>query len=190
MPDDYATIERHIAQILDVVVPPEHRDSEHFAATPNRVARAYIDELFAGYMQNPAALFTIFERSDTHDDLVIVADMPVFSTCAHHMLPFTGTATAAYLPGEHLLGLSKFARLVDMYSRRLTVQENITKSVADTLMKHLKPKGVMVMIEASHGCMSCRGAKANGSRTITCALRGVFLGNPYLKAEVLSLIGS
>lgn len=163
---------------------------EGLVETPRRVAKAY-EELTAGYRQDPQEVLKTFEEA-RHDQMVLVRDIPFFSLCEHHMLPFRGVAHVGYVPDGRILGLSKFARIVDVYARRLQVQERMTDQIADALMAApLSPRGVMVVVEAEHFCMAMRGVEKQGSRTTTSAIRGVF-NNPEKRAreEFLALLRS
>jgi GTP cyclohydrolase IA len=160
-------------------------DSEHVRETPRRVAKAYA-ELLTPRPFNA----TTFPNDEGYDELVIVGEIPFQSLCAHHLLPFQGKAHVAYLPGERLIGLSKLARVVELYSRRLQLQERLTTEVADWLEEHLQPRGVGVVLEAEHLCMSLRGVQTTGSQTITSALRGTLKDDARTRQEFLSLIGS
>ncbi|ABS02028.1 GTP cyclohydrolase I [Kineococcus radiotolerans] len=165
----------------------EDPDREGLRETPARVARA-AQELFAGLRQDPAdVLATDFGLE--HDELVLVKDIEVQSTCEHHLLPFHGVAHVGYIPGEHgrVTGLSKLARLVDVYARRPQLQERLTTQVADALVDGLHPRGVIVVVEAEHSCMTYRGVRKPGAKTITSAVRGA-LRNPATRAEAMSLI--
>ncbi len=155
--------------------------------TPERVA-AMCGEIFAGYAAEPAAVFREFHR-EAHDEIVLVRDIPFYSTCEHHLLPFFGKAHVAYLPdGKRLCGISKLARIVEAHARRLQLQERLTAQIADSLVKALRPKGVLVVIEAEHLCMTMRGVRAPGSRTVTSVVRGIFRENPATRAEAMALL--
>jgi len=165
----------------------EDPDRDGLRQTPARVARAYA-ELFAGLWQRPAdVLTTTFDLG--HDELVLVKDIEVFSCCEHHLVPFHGVAHVGYIPSEQgrITGLSKLARLVDVYARRPQVQERLTTQVADALVQLLVPRGVIVVVECEHLCMSMRGVRKPGARTVTSAVRGM-LRNPATRAEAMSLI--
>ena len=156
--------------------------------TPARVARAYA-EMFAGLWQDPGeVLATTFDED--HDELVLVKDIPMYSTCEHHLVPFHGVAHVGYIPGEdgRVTGLSKLGRLVEVYARRPQVQERMTSQIADALADVLRPRGVLVVIEAEHLCMAMRGIRKPGSRTITSAVRGIFRDSPATRSEAMSLI--
>jgi GTP cyclohydrolase IA len=149
--------------------------------TPRRMAQAYAEMLTSGSFD-----FTTFPNAEGYDELVLVEDIPVRSVCEHHMLPFVGVAHVGYLPADRILGLSKFARLVEFYSHRGQTQERLTQQIARHLDHHLAPRGVGVVIEAEHTCMSLRGVRA-GARTLTSALLGTLRTDPSSRAEFLSL---
>ena len=155
--------------------------------TPDRVARM-CEEIFAGTRKDASKIITPLEAPD-HDEIVLVKDIPFYSMCEHHLLPFMGFAHVAYIPeGSRVTGLSKLARVVDMEARRLQVQEKLTVAIAEDIMKSLQPKGAMVVIEAEHLCMTMRGVKSPGSKTITSVVRGIFRERPATRAEALALI--
>ena len=158
--------------------------SAHLADTPRRVAAAYAELLTPREFS-----LTTFPNDEGYDELVVARDIPVHSLCQHHLLPFTGVAHVAYLPGERILGLSKLARVVEMFARGLQVQERLTKQVADWLEAHLEPKGVGVVIEAEHLCMSLRGVQAHGCRTVTSALHGLLRHDARSRSEFFALSG-
>ena len=183
-PIDLERIEKAVREILLAV--GEDPDREGLRKTPTRMALMY-KELLAGMHHSPEGhLRTIFH--ERYDEIVLLRDIPFYSTCEHHMMPFIGTANVAYLPDGKVLGVSKLARIVDSYARRLQVQERLTAQVADLLMDHLRPKGVAVVIEASHTCMTIRGIRKPNSEMVTSALRGIFKTDPRSRAEVLSLM--
>ncbi len=166
----------------------ENPDREGLRNTPTRVARAYA-ELTAGLRQEPEdVLTTVFDIG--HDEMVLVRDIELWSMCEHHLVPFTGVAHVGYIPAEtgKITGLSKLARLVDVYAKRPQVQERLTTQVADALMEILEARGVIVVIEAEHLCMTMRGVKKAGARTITSAVRGSFRSNATTRAEAMALI--
>jgi GTP cyclohydrolase IA len=166
----------------------EDPDREGLRDTPRRVAKAWLGELLTGYDKDAKDLFTVFE-SDGYDQMIIVKDLDVRSMCEHHCLPFVGKAHIGYIPTDKIVGLSKLARLVDMFSRRLQVQERLTAQIADAMVEHLQPLGAMVVLEAEHTCMSLRGVQQHGSTTVTSAVRGVFLDDSKnSKAEFLAMI--
>jgi len=162
-------------------------DREGVRHTPERVA-TMCQEIYAGIGVNPASVFTRL-LSEVHDEIVLVKNIPFFSMCEHHLLPFIGKAHVAYLPdGNRISGLSKLARVVEIHAKRLQLQERLTTQVAETIMRALKPRGVMVVVEAEHLCMTMRGVKAPGSRTVTSVVRGLFRENPATRAEVMALM--
>lgn len=165
----------------------EDPDREGLAGTPARVARLYT-ELFEGLRHDPAAILESVFAEDQHRELVLVKDIPFYSLCEHHLLPFHGRAHVAYIPNGRLTGLSKLARLVEAFAKRPQMQERLTSQVADTLWETVEPLGVMVVIEAEHLCMSMRGVKKPGSKTTTSAVRGTLQTDPATRAEVLSLL--
>jgi GTP cyclohydrolase I len=183
-PVDTARIERAVREILAAI--GEDPDRESLRETPARVGRMYA-ELFAGLHCNPARhLKRSFE--ETYDELVLVRDISFNSMCEHHLLPFMGTAHVGYLPRGRVVGLSKLARVVEDISRRPQLQERMTHQVADLVNEELDPKGVVVVIEAEHTCMTIRGVRKPGSLTVTSAVRGLFKSNQSSRAEVFSLI--
>jgi len=159
-------------------------DTEHLADTPRRVA-----DSFAELLTCPPFTPTTFANDEGYNELVLARDIPVHSLCEHHLLPFSGIAHVGYLPGERILGLSKLARVVEMFARDLQVQERLTQQVANWLQDHLAPRGVGVVIEAEHLCMSLRGVRATGSRTMTSALHGLVRDDARTRAEFFSLAG-
>ena len=179
-PVDLAAAERAVADLL-VALGQDPR-TDHLAATPARVARSFAEMLTA----RPFTA-TTFPNDEGYDELVLARDIPFHSLCEHHLLPFTGVAHVAYLPGDRIVGLSKLARIVDHFARGLQVQERLTCQVADWLDDHLDPKGVGVVIEAEHTCMSLRGVQKTGSRTVTSALRGLVRDDHRTRQELLAL---
>src|SRR5262245_32818965 len=157
---------------------------EHLADTPRRMAHAYADLLTPRAFQPPT-----FANDEGHDDLVLARDIPIRSVCEHHLLPFVGVAHVGYLPGERILGLSKLARVVELFAHGPQVQERLTKQIADWLNEQLKPRGVGVVIEAEHLCMTLRGVQAAGARTLTSTLLGTLRDDPRSRAEFLELVG-
>lgn len=186
---------RKLAVHLLITSMGEDISREGLIETPSRVSRMY-EEIFCGYSQNPEELLKVTFDSDDDEDvgskynsLVLVKDIPLYSHCEHHMVPFFGKAHIAYIPEDgRVVGISKLARLLDCYARRLQIQERLTTQVADTLEKVLKPKGVAVVIEAEHMCMTMRGVRKPGAKTITSALKGVFLKEVDARAEFYSLL--
>jgi GTP cyclohydrolase I len=155
--------------------------------TPQRVARMF-KEILGGLAEDPAVHMKIIQE-EKHDEMVIIKDIPLYSMCEHHLLPFAGVAHVAYIPKEgRIVGLSKIARVVESYARRLQVQERLTKQIADLINERLKPLGVMVVIEAEHMCMSMRGAKKPKSLTVTSAVRGSFRSSHATRVEAMALI--
>jgi len=183
---DLDRIERAVREILLAI--GENPDRDGLLDTPARVARAYRD-LFAGLRQDPAApLGTVFQEATEGD--VVVRGIEFFSVCEHHLLPFFGQAHVAYRPvGGRVVGLSKLARTVEVFARRPQVQERLTRQVADALMEHLRPAGVLVVVEAQHMCMAMRGVGKTGSTTLTTVARGVFDTDAAARNEILRLLG-
>lgn len=181
-PIDHAAAERAVADLLNAL--GYDLDDESLAETPARVTRMY-DELLTG-REFPA---TTFPNDGPYDELVIVRDIPFHSLCEHHLLPFTGVAHVGYIPGPRIVGLSKLARVVDFYSRDLQVQERMTALVADWIEETLEPRGVGVILEAEHLCMTVRGVRAPGSRTTTSSVRGLVRTDPRTRAEFFALVG-
>jgi GTP cyclohydrolase I len=183
-PVDHARIRRAVREILIAV--GEDPDREGLQETPDRVARMYA-EVFAGLHLDPRVhLQKTFTQK--HDEMVLVKDIEFASCCEHHLLPFTGTAHVGYLPDGQIVGLSKLARVVDAVARRPQVQERMTEEIADLVMNELRPRGVGVLVEASHSCMTVRGVRKPGSLTLTSALRGIFKTNPATRAEFMALV--
>jgi GTP cyclohydrolase I len=159
--------------------------SPHLAETPRRVASAYAEMLTARQFD-----LTTFPNDEGYDELVIARDIPLQSLCEHHLLPFSGVAHIGYLPGARILGLSKLARVLELFARDLQVQERLTQQVADWLQEHLAPRGVGVVVEAEHLCMSLRGVRTPGARTVTSALHGVLRSDARSRAEFFALTGT
>ncbi len=183
---DSARAEAAVRELLLAV--GEDPDRAGLQETPARVARAYA-ETFAGLWQDPLEILgTTFDEN--HDELVLVKDIAMYSTCEHHLVPFHGVAHVGYIPGAdgRVTGLSKVARLVDVYARRPQVQERLTRQIADALAEALKPRGVLVVIEAEHLCMAMRGIRKPGTTTVTSAVRGIFRENAATRAEAMSLV--
>lgn len=182
---NYEQIEHAVRLILEAI--GEDPNREGLIDTPKRVAKMYA-EVFAGLNEDPKEHFqTIF--SEEHEELVLVKDIPFFSMCEHHLVPFFGVAHVAYIPrGGKVTGLSKLARAVEAVARRPQLQERITATVADAIMETLEPYGAMVVVEAEHMCMTMRGVKKPGAKTVTMAVRGTFETDHAARAEVLSLI--
>lgn len=182
---DHARIEAAVREILLAV--GEDPDRDGLRDTPARVARKY-EEIFAGLHQDPAHVLSA-QFDINHEEMVLVRDIAVYSTCEHHLVPFHGVAHVGYIPAKdgRVTGLSKVARLVDVFARRPQVQERLTSQIADALMEHLGARGVIVVIECEHLCMSMRGVRKPGARTITSAVRGTFR-EQATRAEAMSLI--
>ena len=184
-PVDLPRIEAAVREILEAV--GEDPDREGLQDTPARVARAYA-EFFSGLHRDPSeVLGTTFDLS--HEELVLVKDIPFYSTCEHHLVPFHGRAHIGYIPSKqgHVTGLSKLARLVEIYARRPQVQERLTTEIVEALMSHLHPQGAIVVVQAEHMCMSMRGVRKPGAQTVTSAVRGQ-LRDATTRAEAMSLI--
>jgi GTP cyclohydrolase IA len=183
---DQPRIAAAVREILAAIGDDPDRDG--LRETPTRVARMYA-EIFAGIGVDPSQVLTkVFEAN--HDEMVLVRDIALASTCEHHLVPWIGQAHIGYIPNEtgDITGLSKLARLVDLYARRPQVQERLTTQVADALEDSLKPRGVIVVVEAEHLCMSIRGVRKPGAKTVTSAVRGLFRDSPSTRAEAMSLI--
>jgi len=183
---DHARAAAAVRELLLAV--GEDPDRPGLQDTPDRVARAYA-ETFAGLWQDPAeVLATTFDED--HDEMVLVKDIPMYSTCEHHLVPFHGVAHIGYIPGEdgRVTGLSKLARLVEVYARRPQVQERMTSQIADALADVLKPRGVLVVIEAEHLCIAMRGIRKPGTTTVTSAVRGIFRDSAATRSEAMSLV--
>lgn len=183
---DKERIEAGVRLILEGI--GEDLTREGLVGTPERVARMY-EEIFCGLGQDPAEIIQAM-FSEEHDEMVLVKDIPLYSVCEHHLMPFIGRAHVAYIPGESgkITGISKLARVVDIITKRPQVQERLTTTVADSLMKALDPLGVLVIVEAEHLCMSMRGVQKPGSLTVTSAVRGIFRSNEASRQEALALI--
>ncbi len=182
---DLPRVEAAVREILVAI--GEDPDRDGLRDTPARVARSYA-EIFAGMQSDPAEILgTTFDIQ--HDEMVLVRDIEVWSTCEHHLLPFTGVAHVAYIPSPEgqVTGLSKLARLVDAFAKRPQVQERLTGQIADSLVEHLRPRGVMVVIACEHLCMTMRGVRKPGAKTVTSAVRGA-MHKPATRAEAMSLI--
>ncbi|MHC4498885.1 MAG: GTP cyclohydrolase I FolE [Planctomycetota bacterium] len=181
---DIGKIEKAVREILSAV--GEDVEREGIKNTPQRVAKMYA-ELLGGMQEDPKRhLKSVF--TENYDEIVLLRDIPFFSICEHHLMPFIGTAHVAYLPAGSVLGVSKLARVVDCFARRLQVQERLTDQIADFIMNSLKPRGVAVVLEASHSCMTIRGIKKPGSMMVTSSLRGIFRRDPKSRGEIMSLI--
>ena len=183
---DLAVIADAVRQILKGI--GEDPERQGLARTPERVAAMY-EELFSGVGQDPAEVIDVVFDAE-HDEMIMVRDIPLASLCEHHLIPFIGKAHVAYIPNEEgqITGLSKLARVVDLLARRPQVQERLTTQIADAIEKALNPRGVLVVIEAEHLCMTMRGVRKPGSETVTSAVRGLFRRNEATRAEAMGLI--
>ena len=182
---DKERIQHAVREILIAV--GENPDREGLLETPKRVANMY-EEIFAGLTEDPKQHIKLFNEQ-SNDEMVIVKDIPFYSMCEHHLLPFFGKAHIGYIPSDNkIIGLSKLARIVDNFAKKPQVQERLTSDIADFLNDNLQPKGVAVIMEAEHMCMTMRGARAAGSKTQTSALRGIMRTDAKTRAEVLSLL--
>ena len=183
---DKQRIENAVREILLAI--GEDPEREGLLETPARVARMD-EEIFSGLESNPEQHLKIFHEPQEHNELVLVRDIPLYSVCEHHLLPFVGKAHIAYIPDKgKIIGLSKFARIVDCFARRPQVQERLTAQIADFLYKNMEPLGVAVVIEAEHLCMTMRGARAAGATTMTSALRGSMRSDAKTRSEVMALL--
>lgn len=181
---DKQRIEAAVREILIAI--GEDPDREGLVETPSRVARMY-EEIFGGLEDDPTRHLKLFDESS--EEMVVVRDIPLYSMCEHHLIPFLGKAHIAYIPSDgRVIGLSKLARIVDCFARRPQLQERLTSQVADFLYENLQPMGVAVVIEAEHLCMTMRGARASGAKTMTSALRGTMRSNAKTRAKAMSLL--
>lgn len=183
---DQERIQKAVYELLQAI--GEDPERSGLKETPARVARMYA-EIFSGLEEDPKQYLKIFEEDPHHNELVLVRDIPLYSVCEHHLLPFIGKAHIAYIPRHgKIIGLSKFSRIVNCFARRPQVQERLTAQIADFLFENLEPQGVAVVIEAEHLCMTMRGARAAGASTYTSALRGVMRSDARTRAEVMALL--
>lgn len=182
---DTARIEKAVREIIEAL--GEDPDREGLIDTPQRVARFYA-EVFEGIGGDPGEVVDAFFGDEHYQEIVMVREIPFYSMCEHHFVPFHGQAHVAYMPRGRVTGLSKLARLVDAYAKRPQMQERLTAQVADTLNDRLNPLGVLVVIEAEHLCMSMRGVKKAGALTVTSAVRGIMESNPATRSEAMSLL--
>ena len=186
-PDQVSAAEGHVKALLAFL--GEDPGREGLRDTPARVVRAF-GEHFSGYGMDPGEyLARTFEEVEGYDELVLVSDIELFSHCEHHMVPFVGKAHVAYIPNGRVVGLSKIARVVDVFAKRLQVQEKLTKQIADAIQVHLEPQGVAVIVQCQHFCMCYRGVKKPGSWTTTSKLHGIFLLDSAARMELFTLIG-
>jgi len=183
---DHQRIERAVREILEAVGEDPERDG--LQRTPQRVAAMYAELLSGLHEEADLTLDVTFDQG--HDEMILERDIPFHSLCEHHMVPFTGKAHVAYIPAEdgRITGLSKLVRLLEVHARRLQVQEKLTTDVADTLERALRPRGVLVVIEAEHLCISMRGVRKPGATTVTSAVRGLFRDDPRTRAEAMAFI--
>lgn len=182
---DQNKIQKAVRQILIAI--GENPDREGLKDTPSRVARMYA-EIFSGISKDPLKELTVF-HNENNEEMIMVKDIPFYSMCEHHLVPFIGKAHVVYIPKKgRITGLSKLVRVIEIFAKRPQVQERLTSQIADALMEKIQPHGVIVIIEAEHLCMSMRGVKKPGSITTTSAVRGVFRKNPSTRAEALSLL--
>lgn len=181
---DQKKIEEAVRMLLEGI--GEDVTREGLVDTPNRIARMY-EEIFKGMEEDPAQHLCKTFAVDSNE-IVVEKDITFYSTCEHHMMPFYGKAHIAYIPDGRVVGISKLARTVEVYARRLQIQEQMTTQVADAVMEHLRPQGVMVMVEAEHMCMTMRGVSKPGSRTVTMAVRGCFRDDPQLQQYFFEMI--
>lgn len=184
---DQEKIEQAVRMILEAI--GEDPDREGLRETPARVGRMY-QEVFAGLHAEPREILTKIFSDEHYDEIVLVKDIPFTSMCEHHLLPFVGRAHTAYIPREGVLGISKLARAVEVFSKRPQVQERLTNQIADLIEECVKPKGVAVVLEAEHTCMTIRGIKKPGASVITSSMKGLFRDNLATRTEVLDLIRS
>jgi GTP cyclohydrolase IA len=188
VPVDVERVERLVSELLEAI--GEDPGREGLIRTPARIAAMY-EELFSGADEDPGKHLTVTFAAE-HDEMVMVRDIPFASMCEHHLIPFIGRVHLGYIPGEdgRITGLSKLARVVDSYAHRLQVQERMTTQIADTLEAILEPRGVLVVVEAEHLCMSMRGVKKPGTLTITSAVHGLFRDDPRTRAEAMNFVHS
>lgn len=179
------SVEQNIVRILQYL--HEDPSREGLRDTPSRVVRSY-SEIFSGYKTDPSSILTTFDR-DGYDQIILLRGIEIYSVCEHHMLPFVGRAHVGYLPGERIVGISKLARLVDVYARRLQIQERIGEQVTTALMEHLQARGAACVIEAAHLCMQMRGVSKQHSTMVTSSLKGVFLEQLAAREELFRMIG-
>lgn len=183
---DKERVKKAVREILYAI--GEDPDREGLIETPDRVARMY-EEIFAGLTQDPKSVVKIFQENN-HEEMVMVKDIAIYSMCEHHLVPFYGVAHVVYIPSKgKVMGLSKLARIVDILAKKPQLQERLTSEIADVVMETMQAKGVAVVIEAEHLCMTMRGIKKAGSKTVTSALRGNVKSDARTRSEVMSLIG-
>ncbi len=188
-PGDGVDLDRAEAAVRELLLAiGEDPDRDGLKSTPRRVAKAYAETMSGLFVDPDEVLETTFDEG--HDELVLVKDIALYSTCEHHLVPWHGTAAVGYIPGMdgRITGLSKLARVVDLYARRPQVQERLTSQVADAVMTRLQPRGVIVVVQAEHLCMAMRGVRKPGTTTVTSAVRGIMQTDPRTRAEALNLI--
>ena len=183
-PNGEDTVQQNIIRLLQFI--GEDVTREGLVQTPNRIIRSF-DELYSGYKKDPADIMTVF-KGESYDEIVLLKNIEMYSMCEHHMLPFFGKAHVAYIPNDKLIGISKLARLVDIYAKRLQIQERIGQQVTNALMDHLQPKGAACIIEAKHTCMCMRGVGKQNSTMVTSSMIGAFLEKPAARQELMQLI--
>jgi len=183
--DEEYPIQRNIFRLLEFI--GEDPNREGLKDTPARIVRAWQNELFIGYKQDPKDLLTVFDK-DGCDQIVLLKDIEIFSMCEHHLLPFFGVAHVAYIPSKKVIGISKLARLVDIYARRAQIQERIGEQVTTALMEHLQPLGAACVIKAVHMCMRMRGCGKQRSTMVTSSMKGVFFTEANARQELMSLL--
>ena len=182
---DQEKVQQAVRLFLEAI--GEDPDRDGLQETPRRVAKM-CDEILLGMNVDPSQIIKVL-KSEDHDEIVLVKNIPFHSICEHHLLPFVGVAHVAYIPdGSRVTGISKLARVVEVHSRKLQVQERLTTNIAETIMTALKPKGAIAILEAEHMCMTMRGIKKPGARTVTSVVRGIFRENPATRAEAMALI--
>ena len=184
MPIDRGKIERAIRLFIEGIGDDPQRPG--LARTPERIA-AMCEEIFSGIGRHGSEVLTVLHE-EKHDEIVLVKDIPFYSVCEHHLLPFLGVAHVAYVPMDRCVGISKLARIVELHAKRLQLQERLSTDVAEDIMHVVQPKGVMVVVEAEHLCMTMRGIKKPGAKTITSVVRGIFRGNQATRMETMALI--
>ncbi len=183
---DQEKIETAVTEIIAAI--GENPIREGLRETPSRIAEMYV-EVFSGLDQDPKEVLTVGFEEEEHEEMVVLKDIPFYSMCEHHLLPFHGLAHVGYIPAGRLVGISKLARVVEILARRPQMQERLTGQIADTIMEALQPHGVGVVIEAEHLCMTMRGIRKPGSRLFTSASRGIFRRYPATRAEFFSILG-
>lgn len=186
-PGNKEEVQKAVRTILEYL--GENPEREGLRDTPKRMMKSW-DRIFGGYLIDPKSIFTVFGEDDVipHDQIILLKDIEFYSTCEHHFLPFVGKAHVAYMPTDRVVGISKLARVVEIFSRRLQIQERVGNQVTRTLMEHLDAKGAACIIESKHMCMTCRGVEKQHSTMVTSSLRGCFLENAQTRAELMTLI--